>query len=256
MRYGSAQEDEAHSIGNLIWLMSYGALQPIVCCKSHATYGCYHVIRYRRRRERSLLSCSYNAHYHEKDDNSDEEEPETEVHKILNDKISKTEIENAMKMFKSGKACGPDGIPSEFYKSISHVPIFTDYLTALFDTIFESGTYPDEWTKFAIFPLHKKGDINNVNNYRGLSLLNVLGKIFSNVLNARLKAWCNSQNIIPEAQAGFRPSYSTIDNIYILQCMVQKYLGRPGGRFYTLYVDFYKAFDWVDRRIIMECFVK
>ncbi|GFR82966.1 retrovirus-related Pol polyprotein LINE-1 [Elysia marginata] len=76
-------------------------------------------------------------------------------------------------MFKSGKACGPDGIPSEFYKSISHVPKFTDYLTALFNTIFESGTYPEEWTKCAIFPLHKEGDINNVNNYRDISLLNV-----------------------------------------------------------------------------------
>ncbi|GFR84851.1 hypothetical protein ElyMa_000681600 [Elysia marginata] len=54
MRYGPAQEDEAGSGGNTRWLMGYGLRQPIACCKIQATYGCYYLIRYRRRRARSL----------------------------------------------------------------------------------------------------------------------------------------------------------------------------------------------------------
>ena len=48
------------------------------------------------------------------------------------------------------------------------------------------------------------------------------------------------------AHGGFRLSYSTSDSIVVLEWIVQKYFGRAGGRFYTLYVDFYMAFQWVD----------
>ena len=163
----------------------------------------------------------------------------------LNTPITEDEVREAIQKLKTGKACGPDGIPPDLY--MCQAPIFVEYLVTLFNTVFHSGIYPDEWTKSMIFPLYKKGNANDVNNYRGISLLNVLGKIFSHVLNARLKRWCDMFNVIPEAQAGFRSNYSTIDNIFTLQSLVQKYIGQAGGRFYVLYVDFFKAFDWVDR---------
>ena len=68
-------------------------------------------------------------------------------------------------------------------------------------------------------------------------------KIFSNIIYARLYKWAEKFNKIDESQAGFRNGYSTSDNIFILQSMVQKYISKPGGRFYVLYVDFKKAFD-------------
>ena len=113
-----------------------------------------------------------------------------------------------------------------------------------------------QWTQSAILPLHKKGSIYNVNNYRGISLLNILGKVFSHVLNERLKLWCEWNEIIPEAQAGFRSHYSTVDNIFSLQCIIQKYIGKAKGRFYVFFVDFYKAFDWVNRQKLWYCLSK
>ena len=101
-----------------------------------------------------------------------------------------------------------------------------------------------------IFPLLKKGSIHDVNNYRGISLTNIFGKLFATILNKRLQNWCQVNELIPEEQAGFRSDYSTIDNIFVLQCLVQKYLGKPGGRFYVFFVDFFKAFDWVDRNLL------
>lgn len=163
----------------------------------------------------------------------------------LEKEITSQEIRNAIKKLKRGKACGPDGISPEFY--MLEFPVFINYLFILFNAVFASGVYPSEWSKSMIFPLHKKGNINNVNNYRGISLLNILGKIFSHVLNERLKQWCDCNNIIPEAQAGFRSSYSTVDNIFVLQSLVQKYIGKAGGRFYVFFVDFQKAFDRINR---------
>ena len=70
--------------------------------------------------------------------------------------------------------------------------------------LFSSGSYTTEWTKAVIAPLHKKGDINDVDNYRGISLLNVLSKVFTHIVNRRLTGWVESNNVISDAQAGFR----------------------------------------------------
>ena len=53
-------------------------------------------------------------------------------------------------------------------------------------------------------PIHKKGSLNNVENYRGITLLSVLGKLFTGVLNNRLSEWAENYYIYIEAQAGFR----------------------------------------------------
>lgn len=57
-----------------------------------------------------------------------------------------------------------------------------------------------------------KGNINDVNSYRGITLPSCLGKLFTSVLNERLNNYVNAIQIINEAQAGFRSGYSTIDN--------------------------------------------
>ena len=98
-----------------------------------------------------------------------------------------------------------------------------------------------------IIPLFKKGDHSKVTNYRGISLLDVLSKVFSQILQNRLKTWCDINDLIPEEQAGFRKEYSTVDNIFSLNAIVQKYISKPKGRFYTLFVDFKVAFDSINR---------
>ena len=49
------------------------------------------------------------------------------------------------------------------------------FLTALFNEVFRSGEYPEVWSKAIIVPIHKKGDTNAADNYRGISLLSTLG---------------------------------------------------------------------------------
>ena len=59
------------------------------------------------------------------------------------------------------------------------------FLNPLFNEIFDSGCFPDTWSESIITPLHKKGPIDDPNNYRGISLIDSLCKIFSHILSNR-----------------------------------------------------------------------
>ena len=63
------------------------------------------------------------------------------------------------------------------------------YLCTLFNTVFRSGHFPRSWADGYIIPLHKTGSVNDVNNYRGITLLSCLGKRFTQILNNRLTIW-------------------------------------------------------------------
>ena len=68
-----------------------------------------------------------------------------------------------------------------------------------------------------VVPLHKKGDILDPNNYRGITLLPAISKVFCSLLTNRLEAWLEENNLLVSTQCGYRATYSTIDNLYILQ---------------------------------------
>ena len=65
-------------------------------------------------------------------------------------------------------------------------------------------------------PIFEKGNINDVENYRGIPLLSTLGKLFTRILNNRLTFWSDTFNILCDTQSGFRKSHSTVDNIFML----------------------------------------
>ena len=104
-------------------------------------------------------------------------------------------------------------------------------------------------------PLHKKVNINDVNNYRGITLLSVLGKLFSRLLNNRLIEWAETYQVFIEAQAGFRKSMSTDDNVFVLHGLITHMLN-SGKQFYCAFIDFTKAFDYVVRDILWYKLIK
>lgn len=164
----------------------------------------------------------------------------------LNDPFIEWEVRKAITKLKTGKSPGPDGLVAEFFKC--SLNLIVPILTPLFNAIFNSGDFPSKWAQSIICPIHKKGSQDDPDNFRGISLINIISKIFTSVLTERLSNWCEDENVIDEAQAGFRRGYSAIDNIFILQSLAQKYLSKPGGRFYCLYVDFSKAFDRIEHQ--------
>ncbi|WP_419587469.1 RNA-directed DNA polymerase, partial [Thiolapillus sp.] len=180
-------------------------------------------------------------------ENSENEGESSAVDEFLDSDISEEEVKAAIRHLKNNKSPGPDGIMSEILKALDTAIV--PFLVKYFNKLFSSGLYPTEWTKAIIVPLHKKGDINNVDNYRGISLLNVLSKIFTYIVNRRLTTWAESNNVISDAQAGFRTQYSTVDHIFTLYACVEKYMS-CGGKFYVAYIDFCKAFDSVQHTLL------
>jgi hypothetical protein len=92
-----------------------------------------------------------------------------------------------------------------------------------------------------------KGDKRYPANYRGISLFSTLSKVYTGVLARRLNDWTEKRRVISECQMGFRKGRRTVDNIFILRTIIDKYLSRKRGKVYWLFVDPQKAFDTVVR---------
>jgi len=80
------------------------------------------------------------------------------------------------------------------------------------------------WTEGYIIPLHKKGDINSPENYRGITLLSVFGKLFIKIINDRLNKWAKNNYVYVESQAGFRGKMGTVDNVFVLNVLINHLL--------------------------------
>ena len=92
----------------------------------------------------------------------------------------------------------------------------------LFEEIWYQEQVPEDWRRAVIVPIFKKKDITECDNYRGISLLCHSEKIFASVLLQIIKA--RTEEMLPEAQAGFRSGRSTIDQLYALRSIADKYL--------------------------------
>ena len=91
----------------------------------------------------------------------------------------------------------------------------------LFNAVFNGGVIPESWTLGVIKPIYKnKGSPQNPENYRPISLLSCLGKLFTCIINNRLKKYADETNLINETQAGFRKNFSTADNIFIVRSLI------------------------------------
>ena len=170
---------------------------------------------------------------------------------ILNKVITEEEVKKAIDKLKLGKSCGLDDVTAEMLKCGGKCVL--DFMVHLFNAIFSSGTYPKEWSKAIIVPIHKKGDRENTDNYRGISLLSIISKCYTAILNTRLYDWLEDGSMISDSQAGFRKGFSTVDQIFNLYAAVQKCQQKKGRKLYVAFVDFRKAFDSVRHDKLLEC---
>ena len=173
----------------------------------------------------------------------------------LDNEISEIEIKDALQKMKIGKAFGLDEICAEYLKSAENVVV--PFLYRFYNKLYNVCYFPMEWSKSIIIPLFEKGEEKNPDNYRGISLLSIVSKVFTAILNKRLYSWAEKEEKISPEQAGFRRSYSTIDHIFSLISIVQSRFNSPRvGKVYACFVDYKKAFDYVDRDKVWDKFQK
>ena len=165
--------------------------------------------------------------------------------------INVSEVKDASKQFTKGKQAGKDGIPAEVFEA-GGMPLMKK-LTELINNIWKSGKVPQDFKDASIVSLFKKGKRSLCDNYRGISLLSVAGKILARVILSRLNNQLTDL-VYSESQCGFRKGRGTTDMIFCLRQLQEK-AREHQTPLYMVFVDLTKAFDTVPRSalwIILE----
>ena len=161
--------------------------------------------------------------------------------------VTEAEIENAIKLLKSNKSPGDDGIINEFYKLYWYMikPEFTKVL----QYIFTSFNMSSSQYRAIITLLYKKGEREDLANWRPISLLNTDYKIITKILAQRLKSVL--PKLVHPDQKGFIPGRNIADANRLLQDVID-YSEQKQINGSIIFVDYQKAFDrvewqWADR---------
>ena len=166
-----------------------------------------------------------------------------------NQAFSKEEVGNALNHLKDRKAAGPDGIRNEHLKQSVGILLTTWFL--LLNTCLRLGTIPEQWRHSTLVALFKgKGSNTEPGNYRGIALLSVVFKLLTKLLNRRIMY--HIQDILPPEQYGFRPGLGTREAINKLLIYLKEKILPKKGKAYAAFVDFEKAFDSVDRDLLVR----
>ena len=129
--------------------------------------------------------------------------------------------------------------------------VLTPVFTSLFNSCIESGIVPHEWKSAIVTPLFKNKGVNSdVNNYRGISVLAPLSKIFEKLLNEQIVYYLDKHNILFKGQHGFRKGHSCETALHELITDIN--LARDKRLIsMLLFIDYRKAFDTVDSNLLL-----
>lgn len=147
--------------------------------------------------------------------------------------ITADEIIKAIHELKMDKSHGPDCLLNEFF--IEYKDFIIPHLCTFFTAVLISGYFPSSWSDAILVPIFKSGDANDSANYRGISLVSNLGKLFTTILNKRLLNWTTVNDILSDAQFGFRNGYSAADAVFCLYSVIQNTLCRNVEYFVNLH---------------------
>jgi hypothetical protein len=174
---------------------------------------------------------------------------ESPDYRKLDGHISAGEIKIILKRLKNNKAASDDLILNEMLKYSTDTLIPT--LGKLFNHVMSSGIMPKCWNITYKVPIFKKGDDQNPDNYRGISITSCLGKVFSAVLCQRLVTYLDNEQLLSENQAAFRKNRSTADHLFTIKSAINKYVNAQGQKLFCCFVDLKKAFDSVWRPALL-----
>ena len=163
---------------------------------------------------------------------------------VLENRFSVDEINFGIKQLKKGKASGTDAISNDIIKTSKS--ILTPTLALLFNKIVELKYFPIIWSTGMIVPIHKSGELDDPDNFRGITLNSCVSKLFTYILNVRLTFLCEDKGLIDYNQIGFRKGFRTADHVFTLKTLVDKTFVTK-KKLYTCFVDFKKAYDTVWR---------
>ena len=142
-----------------------------------------------------------------------------------------------------------DHMPVDLFKNNSE--IFAPLISDLANLCFSTGMFPDPLKIACVTPVFKKGDPKIVSNYRPISVAHYLSKILENLILVRLNNFLTEFNVIADDQYGFRAGKSTADAIVRFLEFLYSAIDRNEYAI-ALFIDYQKAFDTVNREILLK----
>ena len=176
-----------------------------------------------------------------------ENEMATNSESQLNQPILLTEVQKAIRSCKCNKSPGIDRIPNEVIKH----PNVENLLLKIYQYCFENGIVPKIWLRSLIKPIPKSAEKNPYLplNYRGISLISCIGKVYSSILNSRLTFHLEEYNVLVDEQNGFRKSRSCEDHTFVLSSIIDTRKSE-GKATFAAFIDLSKAFDSINRNML------
>jgi Reverse transcriptase (RNA-dependent DNA polymerase) len=151
---------------------------------------------------------------------------------------------------KCDTAGGMDRQETEMFKFTKKSVELVPMLTKLFNCSLNQSIVPQQWKDVIITILHKKGDRKICDNFRGISLINVIGKIFERLISNRVINYCEATiGVLPASQFGFRADRSTQDCIFLSR-QISSIAKEKQQTLYKCFVDLTKAYDKVNRDLL------
>jgi hypothetical protein len=165
--------------------------------------------------------------------------------------ILHSEVQEAIRHMKRKKAEGSDNIPAELLKALGKTAI--DRLTEICNDMYNTGNWPDDFYKSIIIPLKKKPSAIECSDHRTISLISHASKIMLRILTKRMEA--KAYSYIGKTQYGFRSGCGTREAIGTVRTIIERSIEHDND-IYGCYIDFEKAFDRVNWKILMETLKK
>lgn len=167
---------------------------------------------------------------------------------IFLEPIHEEEVSKEIKGLNNRKSPGHDNISPKILKACE--PFIKSTLTSPYNFSIETATYPSNLKIAKVFALYKKKSMYLPENYRPISLLSCIDKIFENLLHKRFMKFINKHKIIILNQFGFLKKHSTISALIDLVDHIRNLIDK--GEFALgIYLDLKKAFDTVDHNILL-----
>lgn len=161
--------------------------------------------------------------------------------------ITREEVAKAVGRLRNHRATGDDQIAAEYLKAGPEE--MTEWLHEVISEVWATGEVPQEWKDATLVPLHKKKDRRVCDNYRGISLLSIPGKVLANVVLGRIRDTVEAR--LREEQCGFRRGRGTMDQIWLARQLIEKAV-EHGTELHMCFVDLAKAYDSVPRAALVR----
>ena len=158
-------------------------------------------------------------------------------------------VEKALKKVKTSFGFGSDGIASHFIKIA--FPVISHSLCRIYNMSIESGIFPNSWKIARVAPIFKSGSTEGRSNYRPISVLPVVSRLFEKLIYDQLYEYLDSNKHLFIDQYGFRNLHSVVS--CLLNCTNDWYVNIDRGKFTAMiFIDLKKAFDTVDHQILLN----